>query len=65
MALEISYGGLVNGVLKKSSTIIGQLATVHICDRLTKVNQIHEPSYLLVHAYGIKYFDRHKRHIFQ
>ena len=36
MALEIYYGGLVNGVLKKSSTLIGQLATVHICDRLKK-----------------------------
>ena len=50
MALEIYYGRLVDGVLKKSSTLIGQLATVHICDWLTKVEQIYEPSCLLFHG---------------
>ena len=29
-------------MLQKSSTLIGQLATVHICDWLTKVKQIYE-----------------------
>ena len=42
MALEIYYGRLVNGVLKKSSTLIGQLATVHNCDWLTKDKQIYK-----------------------
>ena len=30
------------GVQQKSSTLIGQLATVHICDWLTKIAQIYE-----------------------
>ena len=30
--------------------IIRQLGTVHICDRLTKVKQIYEPSCLLFHG---------------
>ena len=31
------------------STLIGQLGIVHICDWLTKVEQIYEPSSLLFH----------------
>ena len=30
-------------MLQKLSTLIGQLATVHICDWLTKVKRIYEP----------------------
>ena len=38
-------------MLQKLSTLIGQLATVHICDWLTKVKQIYDLSCLLVHAH--------------
>ena len=44
-------GELKNWVQQKSSTLIGQLATVHICDWLTKVIQIYEPSCLWFHAH--------------
>ena len=37
-------------MLEKSSTIIDQLATVHVCDWLTKVWRIYEPSCLLLNA---------------
>ena len=49
----IEDGELINSVLQKPSTLIGKWATVHICDWLTKVKQINEPSYLLVN--GFKY----------
>ena len=42
-------GWLITWVLQKSSSLIGQLATIHICDWLTKVKQIYESSFLLVH----------------
>ena len=50
-------GELINWVLQKSSTLIGQLATgtVHICDWLTKVKQIYEPGMILrtsLNVYG-------------
>ena len=35
-------------MLQKSSTLIGQLATVHICDWLTKVKQIYEQGMLII-----------------
>ena len=47
---EIYYRKLLNWVIQKSSTLIGQQATVHIYDWLTKVKQIYESSFLLVHA---------------
>ena len=48
--MEIHYKMLLNWVLQKSSTLIGQLSTVHICDWLIKVKQIYELSCLLVNA---------------
>ena len=38
----IEDGELINSVLQKPSTLIGQLATVNICDWLTKVIRIYE-----------------------
>ena len=37
-------------MLQKSSTLIGQLVIVHICDWLTKFKRVYEPSSLLVHV---------------
>ena len=57
MGMEIYYGRLINWVLQKLSTLIGQLATVHINDWLTKVKQIYESSCLLVLGMGVKSSD--------
>ena len=51
--MDIYSGQLINWVLQKTSTLIGKLATVHICDWLTKVQQIYEPSWLLVHGWPL------------
>ena len=48
--MQIYYRRLINWLLQKLSTLIGQLATIHICDWLTKVKRIYEPFCLLVHA---------------
>ena len=37
-------------MLQKSSSLIDQLAIVHICDMLTNVKKIYEPSCLRVHG---------------
>ena len=42
--MEIYYRRLINWVLQKLSTLIGQLATVHIFDWLTKDQQIYKLS---------------------
>lgn len=42
--------GLINWVLQKSSFSNGQLAEVHICDWLTNVKRIYEPSCLLFYG---------------
>ena len=49
--MEIYDTRLINQVSQKSSTLIGQQATVQIYDWLTKVKQIYEPSCLLVHGW--------------
>ena len=43
------HGRLINWVLQKLSTLIGQLVTVLICVGWQKVKQIYELSCLLVH----------------
>ena len=45
--MEIYFGRLINRVLQKSSTLIGQLATVHNCDWLTKEKQIYKLSSII------------------
>ena len=42
--MDIYLGQLINWVLQKSSTLIGQLATVHNCDWLTKDKRIYKIS---------------------
>ena len=56
LAMEMYSGWLINWVVKKSSPPIGQSATVHICDWLTKVKQNYEASFLLVHGYSAMVF---------
>ena len=61
---EYYRGELINLVLQKSSTLLGQLATAHICDWLTKVKWIYEsgmrksvPSVLIVSpVYNLHWF---------
>ena len=55
--MEIFYRRLINWVLLKLSTLIGQQAKVHICDWLKKVKRIYEPSCLLVHGTDLHWFD--------
>ena len=50
--MDKQTGRLINWVLQKLSSLIGQQTTVHICDLLTKVKRIYEPSFLLFHAEG-------------
>ena len=45
-------------MLQKLSTLIGQLAIVHTCDWLTKVELIYEATYLLVHEVNNNLFYR-------
>ena len=52
MAWTFTKGLLINWVLQKLSTLIGQLATVHICDWLTKDKQIYKLSSIIFMTYG-------------
>ena len=54
--MEIYFGRLMNWVLQKLRTLIGQLATVHICYWLTNVKQIYELSCLQVHGFHLPTF---------
>jgi len=45
--MDIYKGQLLNLVRQKLSTLIGQLATVHICDWLTKDKQIYKLSSII------------------
>ena len=47
--MDKQTGWLIKWGLQKLSSLIGQLAKEHICDRLKKVKQIYELSFLLLH----------------
>ena len=48
--MDKKTGWLINWELKKSSSLIGHLTTVGICDWLKQVKRIYDPSFLLVHG---------------
>ena len=49
--MDKKTGWLINWELQKSSSLIGHLTTVCICEWLTKVKQIYDPSFLLFHVF--------------